>query len=378
MPDTDSNKTDSPTIAPNSAITYLNVAAIITAVAGTIIAVIIFAQATKPGPAEPAIIVLGLSILLGSWLLGALPLAAAACIISLLNKQTQLQRDMLHLLSPLNLQSNAPSVPIRSTDATPQTSAPPLPVVNILSGPAPSTPAAPGQPASTLPGEAQNEQPGETSKNSSPDETPPAKEPAATAMQPPSYQVPERNDGIDFESPISIEPLAGNPKPAAEDIHSCRRQAEDFMALARFQQALAIANGVADRHPNSQDAQNLLSTVHREASAFAGEKQTSLFADLERAADMRQWRKALELLTELLESYPTCPQAQQARDMLETIQANAHLEEVRQLRDKVKDLVSRKRYAEAADVAETIVKRFPDTQAARDLLPQIGKMRSLG
>ena len=61
---------------------------------------------------------------------------------------------------------------------------------------------------------------------------------------------------------------------------------------------------------------------------------------------------------------------------METLKDNARIEEVRQLRDQIRDLIGRRRFAEAVRVSEELIRRFPDTQAANELRSQIDRLRA--
>ena len=63
--------------------------------------------------------------------------------------------------------------------------------------------------------------------------------------------------------------------------------------------------------------------------------------------------------------------------MLSTIQDNARLEEVRELRDQIRDLIERRRYADAIEYAQDLIQRFPDTKAAEELGRQMARLREL-
>ena len=52
---------------------------------------------------------------------------------------------------------------------------------------------------------------------------------------------------------------------------------------------------------------------------------------------------------------------------MSTVRKNAHFEEARTLRDRIRDLIKRKRYSEAVDVSEDLMRRFPNTQVAKQL-----------
>ncbi len=52
---------------------------------------------------------------------------------------------------------------------------------------------------------------------------------------------------------------------------------------------------------------------------------------------------------------------------MDTVRKNAHFEEARTLRDRIGDLIKRKRYSEAVEIAEDLIRRFPNTRVAKQL-----------
>lgn len=163
----------------------------------------------------------------------------------------------------------------------------------------------------------------------------------------------------------------------AERVQSEIRRVEDLMAVAAFDQAEAIARALTESCPDSQEVRDLAARVRREGETFAAEQRRRLFGEVERLAAARQWRKALASATRLLEAYPTSPESESVVAELRTLRENARIEEVRELRDRIGDLLERRRYAEAVAIAEDIVTRFPDTQAARQLGQQLDRLKGL-
>ncbi len=119
----------------------------------------------------------------------------------------------------------------------------------------------------------------------------------------------------------------------------------------------------------------MLETVRREAGAFHAEQQSRLYNEIQRYTQARQWRKAIESARRLLEKYPASQEAQRIEATLSTIENNAKLEEIRDLRNRIRDLVARKRFAEAIEIAQDVVIRFPDAKIAAELRRQIPHMK---
>ena len=158
------------------------------------------------------------------------------------------------------------------------------------------------------------------------------------------------------------------------EVRRQRRRVEELMAVAAFDRAEAIAEQLAARHPNSPEAAGLQALVRREAVAFREERRARLFGEIQRFVESRRWRRALDAARRLLEDHRDCSEGRDVLGMMPTLEENAKIEEVRELRDRIRDLVRRRRFAEAADIARDLIRRFPDTQAAIQLRQQLPRL----
>jgi len=163
----------------------------------------------------------------------------------------------------------------------------------------------------------------------------------------------------------------------AEDLRRQTARAGELMAAADFPAAVKLAEDLLAKYPSSPDAIALLDRVHREQDAFVTERRRSLYSEVGRAASKRNWREALTAASKLLEAYPQGLEADAVRIQLRTLEENARLEEAREMRDRFRDLLSRRRYAEALETAREVLRRFPDTQAAADLRDQMPRLEEL-
>ena len=93
--------------------------------------------------------------------------------------------------------------------------------------------------------------------------------------------------------------------------------------------------------------------------------------------DGKHWRRAVEAAKKLLEAYPDSDEARRVAAGMTTLEDNARIEEVRGLRDQIRDMLERRRYGEAVEIAEGVMERFPETQAAAELRKQIRRLRRL-
>jgi len=168
-------------------------------------------------------------------------------------------------------------------------------------------------------------------------------------------------------------------RSAAEsrDLAQAQRQAEDLMAVGEFEQAAAVAEKLLARHPGSTGAIALVARVRREREAYVTEHRQRLYRKVEVEAGARRWRAALKAAEELLEAYPAGPEAESVRSQMETLRSNARIEEARELRDRILEMINRRRFSEALELARDLVGRFPDTAAAAELTRQMARLEEL-
>ena len=163
----------------------------------------------------------------------------------------------------------------------------------------------------------------------------------------------------------------------ALDVKRAGEQAETFMAAGDFAQAEAVAAQLLARRPAAVAATALLARVRREAETFTSEQRLAMFKTVEKHAQSRQWRAAVAAADELVAAHPDSAEADAIRARMPTLTDNARIEEVRELRDRIRDLIERRRYGEALHLARDVVERFPATAAAAELTEQMSRLEAL-
>jgi len=184
-------------------------------------------------------------------------------------------------------------------------------------------------------------------------------------------------------APQPAPPLQPEPAAAPEAVEGARhtsvararRQAEDLMAVANFGDAEAVARDLVESYPADEDARRLLEHVHREGRAFAMEQRRRLYDEVDRMAGSHRWRAAASAARRLLEDYPNSQEADLVAEKMSTLEENARMEEARELRDRIRDMLQRRRYAEAVTLAEDVLVRFSDTRMAAELRGQMDRLR---
>ncbi len=161
------------------------------------------------------------------------------------------------------------------------------------------------------------------------------------------------------------------------DVSEAAAQAEDLMSGGEFPSAEAVATGLLARHPSALQAIALLAKVRREGQTFSTEQRTRMYREIQKHAQRRRWREALEAARAMLKAYPNSPEADAVTAQMNTLGDNARLEDVRELRDQIANLIERKRYGEAVELARALITEFPETAAATDLRGQMGRLEEL-
>ncbi|MCE5278943.1 MAG: hypothetical protein ABFD92_18660 [Planctomycetaceae bacterium] len=218
--------------------------------------------------------------------------------------------------------------------------------------------------------------------------------PVAMSEPPQSLAVTEElPSALDDDGPVQSPEGAGGdgelaqdapePKPspvmeaASHELQTCRTRAEDLMALGHFDQAEAAVRQLLQVHTGFEPAERLLERIKRESDIYHREMRLRMKREVEKQSEARQWRQAVVAGRKLIDAYPDSHEARQLALRMDTLEDNARIEEVRELRDQIRDMLDRRRYVEAVKVAEDVMERFPETQAAAELRGQIGRLRGL-
>jgi hypothetical protein len=164
----------------------------------------------------------------------------------------------------------------------------------------------------------------------------------------------------------------------AEEQHKARlfARVEDFMSAGRFDEARKIGLQLQDSYPQDPRVQRQMERIERESQAYQQDQVQRLYRKVQGQAKQRHWQAALEAGEQLQQQYPDRPEAQLVEIIMETLRDNARLEKVRELRDRIRDLISRRRYAEALELARQVVRDYPETAAARELSDQMDRLEA--
>lgn len=158
------------------------------------------------------------------------------------------------------------------------------------------------------------------------------------------------------------------------DIAEAGRDIQGSLAEGSFEKALQIARELLEKYPDSPEALALVHRIEKQASASAAEKRIAKYKEVDALVQKRQWRPALAAARVFVAAYPTSDESKLINAQMTTLEENAQIEEVRELRDRIRDLINAQRFGEAHKLALDVVLRFPQTAAAEELRPQLDRL----
>ncbi len=157
----------------------------------------------------------------------------------------------------------------------------------------------------------------------------------------------------------------------AEEIAATIKETEDLMSTGAWERARLTAQELLNKHPDLSEAEELAQRVEREQRLFEEEQRNRMRAEIQRHSSRREWRQALSIARALTERYPDSTEAEAVRAQLETLEANAEIEERHHLETQIKDLIRRHRFDEALHLARRVVADYPRSPQAEVLRGQL-------
>lgn len=167
---------------------------------------------------------------------------------------------------------------------------------------------------------------------------------------------------------------------AAAETHAFAASEERVRDLARvgsWERAIAAAQEFVNNFPANVEGRHLLTQVYREFDASRDAAFQRLYEEVQANVDRRLWRAALVDAQRLLEQFPNHARANRIRQQLKTIAENADIEERQEHEVRIQLLVKTQRFAEAVELAEQVVRQYPDSPQAEALEERLPQLREL-
>jgi outer membrane protein assembly factor BamD (BamD/ComL family) len=154
-------------------------------------------------------------------------------------------------------------------------------------------------------------------------------------------------------------------------------EVEDLMSISSWDQALSAVQRFLSDFPRDPEGEQLLARVTRERELFRESTVQRLFDETRHEIERRNWRRALTAAQRLIERFPEHHRTYHIRQQLKVIQENAEIEERQETEDRIQELIRGKRFKEAIDIGQDLMRRFPlspQAEELEDLLPRLQEL----
>lgn len=176
----------------------------------------------------------------------------------------------------------------------------------------------------------------------------------------------------------ALDRLDGLRKQAFDDdLAQAKKLINDLIAISAWDKATAQAEALLEKHPDMAEPKELLANVSAERQKFRTEQIKRISADVQQNVNRRRWTEATQAAGQLIEKYPDSTEAEALKNRLPTLQANAEIEKRQQLEEQIKDLVRRRNFIQARELAKHVIETYPDSPQAQALRAQTPKLEEL-
>ncbi len=157
------------------------------------------------------------------------------------------------------------------------------------------------------------------------------------------------------------------------------READEAYVVWRsnheWEKALAHADELLKRYPASVRIGAWRDRVIRDRESVKAGQRARLVNEIREYSGKGQYRKALASARQLLEQHEHSEEAAAVRLQLETLEHNAEVELRQALERQIKELVRTKQFGEAAELAEQVIRQFPQSPQAEALRVQLPRLQ---
>lgn len=185
-----------------------------------------------------------------------------------------------------------------------------------------------------------------------------------------------------FPEREELRAMAGSIEDArarmeSRDVSGYTKRCEELMSISAWDRAAQVARELVDRHPANESAIQLCERVQRERSMFRSEQIRRMYAEIQRFVTRRRWREAYESARTFVDRFPDTQDADAISAQLPTLKGNAEIEDRQELEAKITELAKQGRYAEAHQLAQGLIKKYPTSPQAEALRVQLPRLLEL-
>ncbi len=162
-----------------------------------------------------------------------------------------------------------------------------------------------------------------------------------------------------------------------EELAQARKTITNFIAISAWDKAIRLAENLIEKHPDMPEARQLLQNIRTERARFREEQIKRMYCDIQKSIARKRWNDALQIGRQLIEKYPDSVEAETIRSQITTLETNAEIEKRQELEEQIKDLVRRRNFIQAVELARFVIANYPTSPQANALRDQLAKLEEL-
>ncbi len=155
------------------------------------------------------------------------------------------------------------------------------------------------------------------------------------------------------------------------------REVENLMATADWDAALEKIRKFHQDFADCAEGKVLLERVEHERRLFGEQTVRQWYEQFKDESERKNWRRALGLAQKLLEKFSDHTKCEKVRAQLPLVQQNAEIEERQEQEQAIQLLIRTRRFDEAIEQAELLIRRFPLSPQAQTLDAMLPRLREM-
>ncbi|NLE29284.1 MAG: outer membrane protein assembly factor BamD [Phycisphaerae bacterium] len=162
-----------------------------------------------------------------------------------------------------------------------------------------------------------------------------------------------------------------------DELAQSRKTINDLIAISAWDKAVQHARTLLSNHPDMPQARELEAQVLSDRKKFRDEHLKRMAGDIQKLIARKRWNDSLGIARQLIEKYPDSVEAEALRLQMNTMEDNAEIEKRQELEEQIKDLVKRRNFIQAVEMAKYVIATYPSSPQAAVLRNQISKLEEL-
>lgn len=162
-----------------------------------------------------------------------------------------------------------------------------------------------------------------------------------------------------------------------QTLQQTTREIEEAMRSNAWRVAWDKAQNLVEGFPTNGTARTLQNRVQKEYENYCDSTTQRMLESIRHHIDQRNWRNALDQANQLIQQFPDHRLAETLRMQMKTLRDNAEIQERQELEVRIQELIHDGQFAPAIELAEDVLRRFPNSPQADSLETLLPRIREL-